>query len=223
MKVAPIISISRFRIGTDGKGITTLVGFYGCPMKCKYCLNPKSIKSDTQYYILSPGDLFKHIVKDELYYISTGGGVTFGGGEPLLYSSFIEDVLLLGASKWNTTIETSFNIPTENITKLLGYNIHFIVDTKDMNPEIYKKYTGNSNDLVIRNLRWISENGFNDRVTIRLPLIPMFNGPKNISQSEVELKKYGYKEFDKFDYITNITEYKNERKRTMQYPPNCTF
>ena len=170
-------------------------------MKCKYCLNPKSIKSDTQYYILSPGDLFKHIVKDELYYISTGGGVTFGGGEPLLYSSFIEDVLLLGASKWNTTIETSFNIPTE----------------------IYKKYTGNSNDLVIRNLRWISENGFNDRVTIRLPLIPMFNGPKNISQSEVELKKYGYKEFDKFDYITNITEYKNERKRTMQYPPNCTF
>ena len=124
---------------------------------------------------------------------------------------------------WKILAETCLNVPTDLLNAALPAVDTWIVDIKDMNPEIYKKYTGNSNDLVIRNLRWISENGFNDRVTIRLPLIPMFNGPKNISQSEVELKKYGYKEFDKFDYITNITEYKNERKRTMQYPPNCTF
>lgn len=36
---APVFGISRLRIGTDGKGITTLVTFMGCPLNCKYCLN----------------------------------------------------------------------------------------------------------------------------------------------------------------------------------------
>ena len=42
---APIFGISRLRMGTDGKGITTLVTFMGCPLKCKYCLNPKCHES----------------------------------------------------------------------------------------------------------------------------------------------------------------------------------
>ena len=37
--MSDIMSISRLRMGTDGKGVTTLVGFYGCPLDCKYCIN----------------------------------------------------------------------------------------------------------------------------------------------------------------------------------------
>lgn len=35
----PIFGISRHRMGIDGNGVTTLVAFMGCPLKCRYCLN----------------------------------------------------------------------------------------------------------------------------------------------------------------------------------------
>ena len=37
----PIMGVERLRINSDGDGVTTLVGFYGCPLKCRYCLNPQ--------------------------------------------------------------------------------------------------------------------------------------------------------------------------------------
>jgi organic radical activating enzyme len=72
---------------------------------------------------------------DELYYLATGGGVTFGGGEPLLYSEFIIKILELGAKKWNVTIETSLNVPFEKIKVLLPYINEMIVDVKEINPK----------------------------------------------------------------------------------------
>ena len=36
----PIFAISRHRIATDGKGVTTLVAMHGCPLSCRYCINP---------------------------------------------------------------------------------------------------------------------------------------------------------------------------------------
>ena len=51
MNTVPIIGISRHRLATDGKGVTTLVAFHGCPLRCKYCLNPQS---------LQPAGIWKH-------------------------------------------------------------------------------------------------------------------------------------------------------------------
>ncbi len=223
MEIAPIIGISRFRIGTDGKGITSLVCFHGCPMRCKYCLNPHSINPSTPYHVLSTHDLLEHLTKDELYYYATGGGVAFGGGEPLLYSSFIEEILQLGASRWNITVETSLNISLLYITKLFNYNVHFIVDIKDMNPNIYKNYTSCTNEQVTNNLEWIANHGLTGKVSIRLPLIHTYNTVENQIQSRGELEAMGYKDIEEFEYITNIIEYKDGRKRTMQYSPCCAI
>ena len=41
-----IIGISRHRIQSDGSGIRTLVGFHGCPLRCKYCLNSQCFSKD---------------------------------------------------------------------------------------------------------------------------------------------------------------------------------
>ena len=38
--LARIIGIARHRLSTDGDGVTTLVAFHGCPLHCRYCLNP---------------------------------------------------------------------------------------------------------------------------------------------------------------------------------------
>ena len=43
---APFIGIKRHKLNTDGNGVTTLVGFHGCPLNCKYCLNPQTKSSD---------------------------------------------------------------------------------------------------------------------------------------------------------------------------------
>ncbi|MCB6973223.1 carboxypeptidase-like regulatory domain-containing protein [Butyricimonas sp. DFI.6.44] len=37
-----VIGIERHRLQTDGEGVSTLVAFHGCPLRCRYCLNPQS-------------------------------------------------------------------------------------------------------------------------------------------------------------------------------------
>ena len=110
MYSASIIGISRLRMGTDGHGITTLVAFHGCTLHCKYCLNPICLEPKARVEKMSADEVMHEIEKDELYYIATNGGVTFGGGEPLLNSHFIKEVLKLGAKQWNITVETSLNV-----------------------------------------------------------------------------------------------------------------
>ena len=84
MKSSYLIGISRHRIGVDGAGVTTLVAFHGCPLRCKYCLNPKALSLNGVWKRYIPEELYNHVKQDDLYFRATSGGVTFGGGEPLL-------------------------------------------------------------------------------------------------------------------------------------------
>lgn len=84
MKTSYLIGLSRHRIGVDGEGVTTLVAFHGCPLRCQYCLNPKDLSSNGVWKRYTPEELYNHVKQDDLYFRATGGGVTFGGGEPLM-------------------------------------------------------------------------------------------------------------------------------------------
>ena len=77
--VAKIIGIERHRITTDGNGITTLVAFHGCPLRCKYCLNPQCLNEKLICRSTTPQELLEEVRVDNLYFLATGGGVTFGG------------------------------------------------------------------------------------------------------------------------------------------------
>ncbi len=147
---------------------------------------------------------------DELYYLATGGGVTFGGGEPLLYSEFIIKILELGAKKWNVTIETSLNVPFEKIKVLLPYINEMIVDVKDVNPQIYKLYTQSSNNVVLENLKLLADSGFAEKMLVRIPLINGYNKQSDIQNSKRILEDMGYSTFDFFEYKTDN---RYERKR----------
>ena len=87
---SPFIAINRHRLSTDGEGVTTLVGFHGCPLHCEYCLNPQCLQSDGVWRRMTPGELYSEVEIDDLYFMATGGGICFGGGEPLLRSDFIK-------------------------------------------------------------------------------------------------------------------------------------
>lgn len=92
-----IMSISRLRMGTDGKGVSTLVAFFDCPLKCKYCINEGCHRTKQQlevfmYPQFSPNEVIDILKKDDIYYLMSGGGMVFGGGEPLLHSKFIHKI-----------------------------------------------------------------------------------------------------------------------------------
>ena len=195
-----IIGIARHRLSTDGDGVTTLVAFHGCPLRCRYCLNPQSLDNGDCFREYSPEELYAETRIDELYFIATNGGVTFGGGEPCLRADFIREFSELCSASWQLNLETSLNVPSVNIEALLPVVNTMIIDIKDMNPDIYRSYTGQSNDLVIDNLRLIADSGRQKDCIIRLPLIPDFNTETDRTASRSSLETLGFDNFDLFTY-----------------------
>ena len=196
-----IFGICRLRIGTDGYGVRTLVAFHGCPLRCRYCLNPDSLKDSERVKRMLPEEVLEEVRKDELYYIATNGGITFGGGEPLLNSQYIMDILELGANKWSVAVETSLNVPRHHLELLLPYIDEYVVDIKDMNTQIYESYTGKSNSQVKENLKWLVEQGMAERILCRIPLIPNYNNASDQEKSKKELSEMGITRFEMFTYL----------------------
>ena len=179
MKAVPLIGIARHRLTIDGEGVTTLVAFHGCPLRCKYCLNPTSLQPDGVWESYDCNQLYEEVRKDELYFLASCGGVTFGGGEPLLQS-----------------------VPQQNVEELISIIDNYIVDIKDMNNNIYQRYTGKNNENVLSNLRYLIGKDKAKQIVIRTPLIPSYNTEKDIDQSIELLKEMGITQFDRFTYKT---------------------
>lgn len=198
---APFIAINRHRLTTDGEGVTTLVGFHGCPLHCEYCLNAQCLQADGVWCRLTPGELYSEVEIDDLYFVATGGGICFGGGEPLLRSDFIKAFAEIMNPEWKLIIETSLNVPLENVKAIASLVQMWYVDIKDMNPDIYKAYGCKENKQVVSNLQWLAANGYADKVIIRLPLIPEYNTDEDRQRSQQQLEEMGFTNFDKFNYI----------------------
>ena len=195
-----IIGIARHRLSTDGDGVTTLVAFHGCPLHCHYCLNPQSLGDGSRYGKYSPEELYAETRIDELYFMATNGGVTFGGGEPCLRPRFILEFRELCGPEWQLNLETSLNVPAANIEALLPVVNTLIIDIKDMNPDIYRRYTGESNDLVLENLRLLAAAGRQHDCIVRIPLIPGYNTDSDREASRQALEALGFSRFDLFTY-----------------------
>ena len=201
---APIVACSRHRMLVDGEGVTTLVCFHGCPLRCHWCLNPFTLNPDTKKEILTPQELYEKVRIDELYFLSTGGGVTFGGGEPLLYSDFIQEFRKICGSDWHLCAETSLNIPWEDVSKAAEVIDHFYIDCKDTDPDIYHRYTGQDNARMLSNLRRLLKIADPEHITVRIPLIPEFNTKEDQLRSQELLQSMGVVNFDLFTYRTYI-------------------
>lgn len=202
---APIFGISRHRIPIDGEGVTTLVTFSHCPLRCKYCLNPQCEDPNAMIAEITCEELMSRVKVDNLYFLATGGGVTFGGGEPCLRSEFIAKFKLLcmtnpDSSQWHLTIETSLYVGQHHIERLIPVIDQWIIDIKDMHPEIYVNYTGHPIEPMLSNLQYLADYGLQDRCLIRVPLIPEFNTPEMQEDSVKMLGEMGYNRVERFEY-----------------------
>lgn len=198
-----VFGVSRHRMHTDGIGITTIVGVYGCPLRCKYCLNPHAWALDTleKTKDYTAQELYEKLKIDNLYFLATGGGVVFGGGEPLLYADFYQEFRKVCGTEWRLTIETSLNIERKELEKIIDVIDDYIIDIKDINPVIYKKYTSRENTHVLENLKFLLTRVNPKHICVRVPHIPEFNDVEDVKKSIDYVKDLGVTLIDKFTYI----------------------
>ena len=199
--VFPTAAISRLRMATDGEGITTLVCAWGCPLRCEYCINKFTWDENTKIDRLTPQALYDRVKLDSLYFEATGGGVTFGGGEPLLYAKFFPHFRELCGTRWKLYAETSLCVPENNVRIAAEVLDGFIVDIKDTDPLIYMAYTGKDGSIAFDNLRLLTTLIDPRKIRIRLPLIPGYNTDENRRRSEEILRVMGITNIERFDYV----------------------
>ena len=198
--VYPLLSLSRLRIETDGDGVTTLVAGAGCPLSCRWCIN-RELLLHAPAEPVTAAQLIERVRIDDLYFRSTGGGVTFGGGEALLHAAFIRRFRELCPSGWRVRAETSLAVPEDLVRLALEAADDFIVDCKDLDPEIYRRYTGGDEGLMESNLRLLVREAGPERIRVRLPRIPDFNTAEDQARSAEKLRAMGLENTELFDYV----------------------
>ncbi len=196
----PLLALARLRMGTDGEGITTLVAGAGCPLHCRWCINERLLREAAAEQITA-AQLLERVRIDDLYFRASGGGITFGGGEPLLHAEFLRQFRSLAPAQWKIRLETSLAVPAEKVLPAVEAADEFIVDCKDMNPEIYRRYTGGDQSLMVSNLRCLLPLIGAERILVRVPLIPNYNTAADQANSVSSLKALGITRFDLFPYI----------------------
>lgn len=197
---APVRGIERLRIQTDGEGVRTLIALNHCMLNCRYCINKQHINVFPFYKKVSVEQLGSMIEKDAVYFEMSNGGVTFGGGEPLLYADFIQ-AFHQQYPEWNIDVQTSLNVLAYDVEKLIDVVDVWHIDVKDMNPRIYELYTGCSNENVIHNLKMLCTRIPQCKIRVRVPHIPKYHCDKDIVYSVQVLREMGIENIEEFDYM----------------------
>lgn len=188
MSQGTIFKIKRYALH-DGPGIRTTVFLKGCPLSCPWCHNPEGQRPDIETIRKSAGrnksgherepvgwkvttqELIAEIEKDRIFFDTSGGGVTFSGGEPLMQADFLTE-LLINCRKIgiHTAVDTSGFAPLEKLKRVAEVTDLFLFDVKVVNPEAHLRLTHCSNQSIIANLKWLDQSG--KKVIVRFPLIP---------------------------------------------------
>lgn len=205
MNCIPLHAISRLRPGTDGKGIRTLIAVHGCPLRCKYCLNPLSWDEKRIPKLMTHGELFETLKIDDIYFRATNGGITFGGGEPALYAEYIRTFIEKYCDHWKVDMETSINVSKDNLKILIPVIDHFFVDIKSWNSNTYWDYTGISNEQVIENLKLLAEE-CPEKVTVRIPLIQGYNDVTEQTNTVQVMESMGFRT-NAFEYTLDVNDF----------------
>lgn len=119
-------------------------------------------------------EMMELIEKDRIFYTNSGGGVTVGGGEPAMQHGFVEELLkACRESHIHTAIETCGYGRWQDICGMFDNADQIFFDLKAMDPELHRRLTGVSNELILHNAEQVAVRGKD--VIFRIPLIPGCN------------------------------------------------
>lgn len=134
----------------------------------------------------TPVQLLEKILVDRVYYETSGGGVTFSGGEPTLHPQFIEAVLdLCIAESIHTNLETAGTFSFERWKSILRKLDLMYFDLKIMDEALHARHLGRGYRTIARNAELLVEHGF--PVEFRLPLIPGYTDTQANLERAIEL------------------------------------
>ncbi len=158
-------------------------------------------------------EVMAEVEKDRAFYRRSGGGVTIGGGEPLMQFEFTTELLKAAQDLYlHTAIETCGYAPWTHFEIVLRHVDLLQIDLKHMDPEKHKSLTGKTNELIIENLKRVLSVKESEDVIIRIPVIPGCNDSvENITQSAMFVAEQGFKQIELISYhrlgVSKYTQY----------------
>ena len=125
-------------------------------------------------------ELAKKLKKDKDIFKSLNGGVTVSGGEPMMQADFVCDLAdkLDGIHK---AIQTCGYVDIEIYKRVISKFDYIMQDIKPVDEQKHIKYTGVSNEKILKNIEWLKQSGKD--FVFRVPLIP------NITDTEENLSR----------------------------------
>jgi len=153
--------------------------------KCNYCgkcadlCRKKALVWMGKYY--EPEELLAVICRDRAYFSHSGGGVTFSGGEPMLYSDYLIRIARLCREEGlHVAVDTAGNVPEARFDEVMPVADLFLYDVKCFDEDLHRYWTGVSNKQILSNLQHLHAHGAS--VFVRVPVIREFNG--NLAELE---------------------------------------
>lgn len=115
-------------------------------------------------------EVLEQVEKDRRFYENTGGGITCSGGECMLQTDFLTELLRrCREAKLHTCVDTAGCVPFSAFEAVLPYTDLFLYDVKAISPDLHRAYTGADNALILDNLRRLSS--LSARIWVRVPVI----------------------------------------------------
>lgn len=170
-KCAEVCAHGVHRIGESGKHVIDRSLCTGCG-KCAYVCPGTALSLIGRRY--TPEELLREVLKDRKYYETSEGGVTFSGGEPMLYPDYLSEVLrLCGAEGLHTAVDTAGCVDFKNFEQVMPWTDLFLYDIKLWDRERHRNATGVPNERILENLDRLTRAGAD--VYIRTPVVPTYN------------------------------------------------
>lgn len=119
-------------------------------------------------------EVLGEVMKDEIFYKTSNGGMTVSGGEPMIQFPFITELLRAAKEKGLTCcMETCGFVAWARFEEIMPYVDLFLYDIKETDPARHREYTGADNALILENLRKLD--GAGAKTVLRCPIIPGLN------------------------------------------------
>lgn len=118
--------------------------------------------------------VWKTVRRDEVYYETSGGGVTCSGGEILMQPEFVAAIFKKCREEGIHTCADTSGFGSESAMKtVLEYTDLVYFDLKHADPKRHEELMGVPLEPILANLKLAHDSGV--QITLRIPLIPEYN------------------------------------------------
>ena len=165
-------------------------------------------------------EILEIIEEDRAFYDLSGGGVTVGGGDPLMQHDVVANLLMACKQDGiNTAVETSGYGRTEDLMQIAEFTDLFLYDIKQIDSQKHYELTGVRNDQILKNLKELIHRRYN--VKIRMPLLKGLNADEKDIQGVIDFLMQ-FKECKNFKGVDLLPYHKlgvnKYRQLSMDYP-----